>query len=161
MIQTVVRKQCLTSYVYFINLFLIPAACSVALVVSDSLWLPWTVARQAPLSMGISWQEYWSGLSCPPPRDLPDPRIELAPSALQADPLLLSLWGSLIPAGSDLTTGTLPFLGPEVTPLGLYGDWQSGRSLLSLWVFGRGAGGTWIRGAFSPGLQGAAPPPGS
>ena len=34
---------------------------------------PWTVARQAPLSMGFSRQEYWSGLPCPPPGDLPDP----------------------------------------------------------------------------------------
>ena len=36
----------------------------------------WTVARQAPLSMGFSWQEYCSGLSCPPPGDLPDPGME-------------------------------------------------------------------------------------
>ena len=33
----------------------------------------WTVACQAPLSMGFSRQEYWSGLSCPPPGDLPNP----------------------------------------------------------------------------------------
>ena len=33
----------------------------------------WTIACQAPLSMGFSRQEYWSGLSCPPPGDLPDP----------------------------------------------------------------------------------------
>ena len=38
----------------------------------------WTVACQAPLSMGLSRQEYWSGLPCPPPWDLHDPRIELA-----------------------------------------------------------------------------------
>ena len=37
---------------------------------------PTTVARQAPLSMGFSRQEYWSGLPCPPPGDLPDPGIE-------------------------------------------------------------------------------------
>ena len=37
---------------------------------------PWTVARQAPLSMGFSRQEYWSGLPCPPPGDLPNPAIE-------------------------------------------------------------------------------------
>ena len=37
----------------------------------------WTVARQASLSMGFSRQEYWSGLPCPPPGDLPDPGIEL------------------------------------------------------------------------------------
>ena len=36
----------------------------------------WTVAHQAPLSVGFSWQEYWSGLPCPPPSDLPDPGIE-------------------------------------------------------------------------------------
>ena len=37
---------------------------------------PWTVARQAPLSMGFCRQEYWNGSPCPPPGDLPDPRIE-------------------------------------------------------------------------------------
>ena len=36
----------------------------------------WTVAHQASLSMGFSRQEYWSGLPCPPPGDLPDPGIE-------------------------------------------------------------------------------------
>ena len=36
----------------------------------------WTVAHQAPLFMGFSMQEYWSGLPCPPPGDLPDPGIE-------------------------------------------------------------------------------------
>ena len=43
-------------------------------------WLfatPWTVTRQASLSMGFSRQEYWSGLSCPPAGDLPDPGIAL------------------------------------------------------------------------------------
>ena len=49
-------------------------ACSIA---QSCLTLtPWTVARQAPLSMGFSRQEYWSGLLCPPPGDLPDPEIE-------------------------------------------------------------------------------------
>ena len=36
----------------------------------------WTAAHQAPLSMGFPRQEYWSGLSCSPPGDLPDPGIE-------------------------------------------------------------------------------------
>ena len=36
----------------------------------------WTTACQAPLSMGFSRQEYWSGLPCPTPGNLPDPRIE-------------------------------------------------------------------------------------
>ena len=43
------------------------------------LWLfanPWTVAHQVPLSLGFYRQEYWSGLPCPPPRDLPNPGIE-------------------------------------------------------------------------------------
>ena len=44
---------------------------------SDSANL-WTIAHQAPLSMGFSRQEYWSGLPCPPPGDLPDPEIEPA-----------------------------------------------------------------------------------
>ena len=54
----------------------------------------WTVAHQAPLSMGFSRQEYWRGLPCPPPGDLPHPGIEPVSSALQADSLLLSHWGS-------------------------------------------------------------------
>ena len=41
---------------------------------------PWTVAHQASLSMGCSRQEYWSGLPCPPPGELPNPRIK--PSSL-------------------------------------------------------------------------------
>ena len=36
----------------------------------------WTEAHQDPLSMGFSRQEYWSGLPCLPPGDLPDPGIE-------------------------------------------------------------------------------------
>ena len=36
----------------------------------------WTVDHQAPPSMGFSRQEYWSGLTCPPLEDLPDPGIE-------------------------------------------------------------------------------------
>ena len=62
---------------------------------------PWTVAHQAPLSMGLSRQEYWSGLPCPPPGDLPHPGIEhvsLVSSALQADSLPLSHGGSLQPS---------------------------------------------------------------
>ena len=39
---------------------------------------PWTVAHQAPLSMGLSRQEYWSGLLFPPPGNLPDPGLEPA-----------------------------------------------------------------------------------
>ena len=56
-------------------------------VVSDSV-TPWTVARRAPLSMGFSGQEHWSGLPRPLPRDLPDPGVEPRSPALQADSLL-------------------------------------------------------------------------
>ena len=42
-------------------------------VVSDSFATPWTVAHQAPLSIGFPRQEYWSRLSFPSPGDLPDP----------------------------------------------------------------------------------------
>ena len=46
---------------------------------------PWTVACQAPLSMGFPSQEHWSGLPFPSPRDLLDPGIELGSPALQAN----------------------------------------------------------------------------
>ena len=49
---------------------------------------PWTVAHQAPLSIGFSRQEYWSGLPCPALGDLPDPGIQptsLMPLALIGD----------------------------------------------------------------------------
>ena len=49
---------------------------------------PWTVAYQAPLSMGFSRPEYWGGLPFPSPGDLPNPGIELGSPALQADALL-------------------------------------------------------------------------
>ena len=61
------------------------------------VWLfatPWTIAHQAPLSMGFSRQEYWSGLACPPPGDLPDPGIK--PTSLPSPAL----------AGSFFTTNT-------------------------------------------------------
>jgi len=48
---------------------------------------PWTVAYQAPLSMGFSRQECWSGLPFPSPGDLPNPGIEPGSLALRADTL--------------------------------------------------------------------------
>ena len=47
----------------------------------------WTVAHQAPLSMGFSRQEHWNGLPCPLPGNLPDPGIEPRSPALEADSL--------------------------------------------------------------------------
>ena len=49
---------------------------------------PWTAAHQAPLFMGFSRQESWSGLPCPPPGDLPYPEIKPGSPALQAVSLL-------------------------------------------------------------------------
>ena len=51
---------------------------------------PWAAAHQAPLSVGFSRQEYWSGLPFPPPGDLLDPGVEPRSPALQADSLPLS-----------------------------------------------------------------------
>ena len=48
---------------------------------------PWTVAHQAPPSMGFSRQEYWIGVPFPSPGHLPDPGIEPRSPALQADAL--------------------------------------------------------------------------
>ena len=56
-------------------------------VLSDSFATPWTVARQASLSMGFPRQEYWSGLPVPPPGGLPDPRIEPGSPAVQVNSL--------------------------------------------------------------------------
>ena len=59
----------------------------------QTLATPWTVACQAPLSMGFSRKEYWSGLPIPAPGDLPDPGIEPRSPALQADSLPTELQG--------------------------------------------------------------------
>ena len=48
---------------------------------------PWTVAHQAPLSVGFSRLEYWSGLPFPSPGDLPNPEAEPGSPALRADSL--------------------------------------------------------------------------
>ena len=52
-----------------------------------TLVIPWTEARQAPLSMGFPRQEYWSGVPFPSPGDLPNPGTEPRCPALQADSL--------------------------------------------------------------------------
>ena len=55
----------------------------------------WTVACQAPLSMGFSRQEYWSGLPFPSPGDLPDPGIEPGLQPCRQILYHLSHWGNL------------------------------------------------------------------
>ena len=54
-----------------------------------------TVARQAPLCMGFSRQEYWSGMPRPPPGDLPDPGVK--PVSLMFPASLMLPLGSLLP----------------------------------------------------------------
>ena len=56
---------------------------------------PWIVAHEAPLFMGFSRQEYWSGLPCPSPGDLPEPGIK--PESLRSPAL----------AGRFFTTSTI------------------------------------------------------
>ena len=56
---------------------------------------PWTVALQAPLSMGFSREEDWSGLPFSSPEDLPNPEIEPASPALRSCCLPLNHQGSL------------------------------------------------------------------
>ena len=61
-----------------------------------TLETPWTGACQAPLSMGFSWQAYWSGLPFPSPGDLSDPEIEPGSPALWEDSLLTELRGKTL-----------------------------------------------------------------
>ena len=73
--------------------------CVCALSCFSRVWLfslLWTIACQAPLSMGFSWQEYWGGLSCLSLGDLPDPVIKPGSPAVpawQMDSLPLSHQG--------------------------------------------------------------------
>ena len=60
-------------------------------VVSYSFATPWTIAHQAPLSMGLTQQEYWSGLSLPSPGHLANPGIKPTP------PVSPALAGKFLP----------------------------------------------------------------
>ena len=82
----------------FVELISLPSCVSRS-VMSDSFVSSWTIANQAPLSLGFSRQECWSGLPLPTPGDLPNPGIEPRSPALQADSLLseslrqqMSIW---------------------------------------------------------------------
>ena len=59
--------------------------CAKSLQLCPTLCNPWTVAHQAPLSMGFSGQEYWSVSPCPPPGDLPD--LGIKPASLTSPAL--------------------------------------------------------------------------
>ena len=73
-------------YIHFI--FLYTCMCYAESLSCVLLFVtPWTVAPQAPLPMGFSRQEYWSGLPCPLPGDPPNPGIKPRSVALQVDSL--------------------------------------------------------------------------
>ena len=81
--------------------FLLVCLCAVSTVFSASglFVAPWTVACQSPLSIEFSRQEYWSGLPCAPPGDLPDPGIEpMSP----ASPALAGGFLTTAPPGKNL-----------------------------------------------------------
>ena len=65
----------------------------------------WIAAHQAPMSMGLARQEYWSGLLCPPPGDLPDPGIETA--SLKSPALAGRLFTTLAPPRKHFNTCSL------------------------------------------------------
>ena len=67
--------------------------CGLVTKPCPTLAILWTIAHQAPLYMGFSRQEYWSGVSFPSLGDLPNPGIEPRSSALQADSLPTELPG--------------------------------------------------------------------
>ena len=67
--------------------------CVLVTQLHPPLTIPWTVARQAPLSLEFFRQEYWSGLLFPSPGDLPHPGIEPGSAALQVDSLPGELLG--------------------------------------------------------------------
>ena len=76
------------NYEFFLNIKVV--VLKVKVKSFSRVWLfatPWTVAHQAPPSMGFSRQEYWSGLPFPSLGYLPDPGIEPRSPALQADTL--------------------------------------------------------------------------
>ena len=65
---------------YRMDVVLVWHACTLSHI--QCFVTPWTVVRQAPLSMGFSRQEYWSGLPFPSPGDCPDPGVKPASPAL-------------------------------------------------------------------------------
>ena len=86
----------------------------------------WTVAFQAPLSMGLSRQEYWSGLPGPPPGDIPNPGIE--PTSL------MSLELALVLPGKPPTLIT-PSIFARFMSVKVWYSWFSKFSITFEWIF--------------------------
>ena len=80
---------------------------------------PWTVAPQAPLSMGFCRQEYWSGLPCPSPGDLPDAGIE---SLSLVSPALA---GRFFTTSATRKWSDIKVVSDSLWPHGLYTSWNS------------------------------------
>ena len=104
----------------------------------------WTVACQAPPSMGFSRQEYWSGLPCPPPGHLPNPGTEptsfMSPELANRffttsttreaqHPLYLVPNIIITPKGDPVSLNNHPLALPPPRP------WQPTLSFLSLWIY--------------------------
>ena len=109
------------THTHCIGMFI--AQCAVLCLVLSCVLLfvtSCTVAHQAPLSMWFSRQEYWSGLPCPPPGDLPNSGIEPRSPALQADSLLSDPPGK----PKNIGVGSLSLL-QEIFP-----TWESNWGLL-------------------------------
>ena len=98
--------------VWFFSTSVCVHACQVSSVVSNSVTL-WATAHQAPLSMGFSRQEYWVGLPCPPPGDLPNPGVEPGSPTLQADSLPSEPPGTIAQRWIQACPGHLTPLGSE------------------------------------------------
>ena len=90
-----VKLSLFPSDVIWVVVVLITKLCPILLT-------PWTVACQAPLSMGFFRQEYWSGLPFPSPGALPNTKIKHTSPALQMDSLLIE------PSGKPTTTKPPP-----------------------------------------------------
>ena len=84
------RESCKFTHTWFL-------CCCLASKLYPTLFAtPWTVARQAPLSVGFPRQAYWSGLPFPSPGDLPDPGIKPEYSALAGGFFTAEPWGKPI-----------------------------------------------------------------
>ena len=98
-----------------------------------TLCSPCTVACHAPLFMGFSRQEYWSGLPLPTPGDLADPGIEPISPAWPADSLPLSHLGSPVHSGCSVNTGWMNNCMKSVfkvlTSIHLTALWFSGKNI--------------------------------
>ena len=91
--------------------------CAKSLQSCRLLEIPWTVARQVPLSMGFSRPEYWKRYPCPPPEGLPEPRIE--PASLKSPALASEFF---ITSATSLTIqgGVLNYKGASPSLLCLF-----------------------------------------